>query len=35
MKQSKDQYYFETMARCAQFGLDAAKHLKAALATFG
>ena len=27
MKQSKDQYYFETMARCAQFGLDAAKHL--------
>ena len=34
MKQSKDQYYFETMARCAQFGLDAAKHLQAALATF-
>ena len=34
MKQSKDQYYFETMARCAQIGLDAAKHLQAALATF-
>lgn len=34
MKQSRDQYYFETMARSARFGLQAAEHLQAFLGAF-
>ena len=34
MKQSRDQYYFETMARCAGFGAKAAAYLQESLSGF-
>ena len=34
MKQSRDQYYFETMARCAEFGRRAAAYLQESLDGF-